>query len=202
MHLDDPVDYRLMSARFEAVEIEGDAPPTPAPSWARAAGGKPIQINATTVTPFEVYHGPTRCLAYKIQRGPAAFVFCTDHELRRGPDPEDPRQLRSTAAEARLVEHCRGADLAYFDGQYLLAEYTGTEGIGATAPVPRLDWGHSCVEDIVDRCQKCAVKRAVIGHHDPERTWLDRTAVEQRLPARADDSHQVELAKAGMVFDL
>src|SRR6185436_20723441 len=65
---------------------------------------EPVRIGETSVTAFEVYHGVTDCLAYKIRHGDVSFVFCTDHELRHGDDPTDPRQAKSTAAEATLVE--------------------------------------------------------------------------------------------------
>jgi hypothetical protein len=109
---------------------------------------QPLHINNTTVTAFDVYHGPVRCLAYKIQHGPASFLFCTDHELRHGAQPADPRQAESAMRDASLVEHCRGVDVAYFDGQYFRAEYDGNRGIGSTMAVSRVDWGHGCVEDI------------------------------------------------------
>ena len=56
-----------------------------------------------TVTMFEVFH-PAPCLAYRIEHGGKVFVFCTDHELLRGDDESDPRQVESRAAEQRLEE--------------------------------------------------------------------------------------------------
>jgi ribonuclease BN (tRNA processing enzyme) len=208
-YYDDPIDYRMMSAKFSGIEIPGtDGRPldlgaaAPRP-WDVHAANEPIRIGATTVTPFDVYHGPTRCLAYKIRHGPATFVFCTDHELRHGPDPADPRQARSLEADARLAAHCQDADLAYFDGQYFLDEYHGRRGIGVNAAVPRVDWGHGCIEDVIDRCRRCRVRHGLVGHHDPERSWQERIVLDRRLITEsADGPCKIELAKSDMIVDL
>src|SRR5438552_3461379 len=100
MHLDDPIDFRMMAATFAASEIRtagrthGDAKPP----WTVRENTDPIRVGSTTVTPFEVYHGPTECLGFKVRHGSASFVFCSDHELRKGNDPADARQVRSQAA--------------------------------------------------------------------------------------------------------
>jgi hypothetical protein len=208
MYYDDPIDYRIMSATFAGVEIpadeniEDDEGAVSRP-WSMHGANEPIRIGATTVTPFDVYHGPTRCLAYKFEHGAKSFVFCTDHELRHGPDPADPKQAKSLAAEARLIEMCQGADLAYFDGQYFLEEYFGRKRIGLTAAVPRMDWGHGCIEDVIARCKACNIKRALIGHHDPERSWQERIRMDQELAANEKmNGRPIELAKSDTMIDL
>ena len=70
----------------------------------------PIQLGATTITPFEVFH-PAPCLAYRIERAGRVLVFCTDHELRRGGDAGDADQLLSPNAEARLLALCQRAPI-------------------------------------------------------------------------------------------
>ncbi|HET6249161.1 MAG TPA: hypothetical protein VFE47_15815 [Tepidisphaeraceae bacterium] len=201
MHVDDPLDYRMIAAKFTGSEIRtslsaGDIRP-PFSGKVRHVG-EPIAVGNTTVTPFEVYHGITQCLAYKVRHGNSTFVFCTDHELRHGADPADERQLRSLAAERRLVEQCRDVDVAYFDGQYLLAEYAGQEGIGGGPAVGRMDWGHSCIEDVVARVAQCGIRRAFIGHHDPERLWGERVEIDQRLKQLCEGKpYQIHLAKSG-----
>ncbi|MDB5321783.1 MAG: hypothetical protein JWN40_3414 [Phycisphaerales bacterium] len=206
MYYDDPIDYRIMSASFEGIEIpSGEEPADDEIShpWRVHEFDQPIQIGATTVTPFDVYHGPTRCLAYKIVHGSKTFVFCTDHELRHGTDPLDPRQQKSLAAEARLIEHCQDADLAYFDGQYFLDEYFGRKRIGLTAAVPRMDWGHGCIEDVIARCRACRVKHTLIGHHDPERSWQDRIRMDHDLAQEnTNGGYRIELAKSDVTIDL
>ena len=207
MHDDDPVDYRAMAAKFKAIELRDPLESVTAAAeirpWEVREVSQSFQIGATTITAFDVYHGVPRCVAYKICHGPMTFIFCTDHELRMGLDPTDPRQLRSIAAEKRLNEHCAQADLAYFDGQYFRDEYTGKEPIGLTAAVSRVDWGHGCIEDIIERSQNLGIKRTLIGHHDPERGWPERVELDQWLSTKhSTPACVVELAKCPMVVDL
>lgn len=211
-HADDPLDYRMMAATFKGIEIR--RPHSIGAANGKAAGGKPppwrthdvtepIHIGRTTVTPFEVFHGVTDCLAYKVRHGDVTFVFCTDHELRHGDDPTDARQAKSMACEATLIEQCWDVDLGYFDGQYFRSEYEGLRGIGLTPPVTRVGWGHGCIEDCVARARKCRVKHALIGHHDPERQWDERVHLDRELGRScAGDPCRIELAKQGQTVDL
>jgi hypothetical protein len=150
-----------------------------------------------------VYHGLTRVLAYKIERNGKSFVFCTDHELRHGDDPDNDRQRESMAAEERLRQHCTNADVGYFDGQYRIVEYLGQKGIGTAPPVPKMDWGHGCVEDVVRRSMACRIKRTFIGHHDPDREWGEQLTMDREIHAasRGTGCH-IELAKPDTVVDL
>ncbi len=211
MHFDDPVDFRMMSASFKGTEIrsydgndklagkDADLP------WKIHDMRQPIFIGKTKITAFNVYHGATRCLSYKMEHNGVTFLFSTDHEVRHTdkPDPNDPRQIKSLAAEARLQEHSQGADLAYYDGQYRLEEYLGRAKICLTSSVPRIDWGHGCIEDITERARACKVKQTYIGHHDPERNWQDRMQIDRDLLAQSHKSGvPVELAKSDLVLDL
>ena len=55
---------------------------------------EPFILGETIIQPFEVFH-PDPCLAYRIERQGKVFIFCTDHEYRRGEDPDHPLQLAS-----------------------------------------------------------------------------------------------------------
>ena len=204
-HLDDPMDYTRMPAVFNGTELRRPGENGGRRRYmARAEIGKPLRIGATTITPFEVYHAIPVCLGYKVEHNGKSFVFCTDHEFRRGIDPEDPRQIQSEQAERTLREHCRNADLAYFDGQYTLDEYLGADAIGSFPPSPRIDWGHGCVEDAVDRAHACNIKLTLIGHHDPERAWPEREAIDRKLAhlSRGKTKNPIHLADSDMVIDL
>jgi phosphoribosyl 1,2-cyclic phosphodiesterase len=196
--LQSPIFYAIMPARFEGIEIR----PPPVRYGRVHDLSEPIEIGNTRVIPFEVYH-PAPCLAYRVEHGGKSFVFCTDHELRHGSDRGDPRQLASEAAEERLRTHAHGADVLYRDGQYLRAEYEGAKGIGASAAVPRLDWGHSCIEDVEAMAVACEIAHTYIGHHDPNRDWSERNWIDETL-ARNNRSRdaQVELAQAETVIAL
>ncbi len=201
-----PLFFSLMPTRFEACEIR-DLEAQPRPASDRLAHdfhplNEPIRLGETSIAPFEVFH-PAPCLAYRVERRGKVFVFCTDHELRHGPDPDDPRQKASLEAERRLIEHAEGADVLYRDGQYLRPEYDGVKGIGNSAAVPRMDWGHSCIEDIQEMARRCGVKKTFIGHHDPNRDWSERNWIDEALRRSSKDTDSlIELACAETVVDL
>lgn len=202
-----PLSYEVMPARFDSTEIR-DLTRDPPPAERDPVVGayhdlsEPIRIGSTTITPFEVFH-PSPCLAYKFERGGKTFVFCTDHELRHGEDPTDPRQIASEEAETRLRQHAQDADLLYRDGQFFRVEYDGHQGIGSPHGVPRMDWGHSCIEDVLDMAQACRVKRTLVGHHDPNRDWSERNWIDETLRRRSDQTGlSFELARAETVIDL
>ena len=215
-YLDDPVDYSMMSANFTATEIVPGRADIPVRHPQRRSSDQlkrfwptrdlsPIPIGRTTITPFQVYHVIPCCLGYKIEHEGKTFIFATDHELRRGPanDSNIDRQRRSADAESTLRRLSQNADLAYVDGQYFLDEYLGKKGIGSFPPMPRLDWGHSCIEDVITRAQHCNVKRTLIGHHDPERDWAERQRINQQLSQLcAGKPNQIQLANADLVIDL
>lgn len=179
-----PIHFGLMPATFDATVMSG-----------------PVHLGETTITPFEVWH-PAPCLAYRIERAGRVFVFCTDHELRRG-DPAHPDFAPSQAAEQRLIAQATGADLLYRDGQYLRAEYDGLMGIGGSGPVPRAGWGHSAVEDVVDMATACGIGHTLIGHHDPNRDWSERNWIDESMIRRtAGTDTRIEFARAETVIDL
>jgi phosphoribosyl 1,2-cyclic phosphodiesterase len=201
-----PVYYSLMPAQFEGIEIRDSSKSKPSRRRSSAHRIHPMEegicLGETRVTAFWVYH-PAPCLAYKIERAGKKFVFCTDHELRHGLDPDDPRQTASRQAEDRLRKHAEKADVLYRDGQYLRSEYDGHLGIGSSAAVPRLDWGHSCLEDVEEMAVHCAVKQTFIGHHDPNRSWNECNWLDESLARRSKArAEKVELARAEISIDL
>lgn len=203
---DAPVNYAIMAAKFEGFEIrelEEDGTIPPHGPWGVHDLGSPVKVGRMTITPFEVYHGATPCLGYVVERKGKKFVFCTDHELRHGNDPKHPSQVESERAEARLRMHLQDAQAAYMDGQYFMAEYMGIRAIGHASAAPRIDWGHSCVEDVVARAQQCRVKRTYIGHHDPDREWGEQVKTDEELARLSRDKpYHVELAKGSTVIDI
>ena len=202
-----PIFFGIMPATFTAVSL-GDVPHPHRRSGERLALNsaqhaleEPIRLGATTIRAFEVFH-PAPCLAYRVEHRGSVFVFCTDHELWHG-DPAHPDGQRSREAEQRLVEHATGADLVYRDGQYMLSEYYGTMGVGSSAPIPRVGWGHSCFEDVIDMAHACRVRRTLIGHHDPNRGWSERNRIDESLARRTSGGEcHIELARAETTFDL
>ena len=202
-----PLHYELMPAQFDSCEIRDFASDPPGGESDELAGryhdlATPLWIGKTRVQPIDVFH-PSPCLAYRFDHGDASFVFCTDHELRRGDDPDDPLQIASLDAEARLCAACQDVDVLYRDGQYLQIEYDGHQGIGSPMGVSRLDWGHSCIEDVLEMATRCNVKRTYVGHHDPNRDWSERNWIDDILRRKSEQTGlYFELARAETVLDL
>ena len=164
--------------------------------------GDPIVLGKTRIQPFEVFH-PDPCLGFRVQHEDKVFIYCTDHELRHGDQPDHPLQIASQAAEDRLTDYAQDADVMYRDGQFMRAEYEGDQGIGVPIGVSRKDWGHSCIEDVVDMARACRVKQTYIGHHDPMRTWAERNWIDETLAERsAESDFSFELARAETVIEL
>lgn len=200
-----PLNYEMMPASFESTEIrdikhDGDEPNSMVSQYQDI--NEPITIGKTTIQAFSVFH-PDPCLAYRIEHNGKVFVFCTDHELRHGDDPDFPLQAASIAAEAHLIEQSMNADVLYRDGQFLRDEYDGNKTLGGDVGVPRKDWGHSCIEDVVNMAIKANVKKTYIGHHDPSRTWSELIAIDQDLQKQSQQQgRHFEMAKAETVIDL
>ncbi|MFZ0428502.1 MAG: MBL fold metallo-hydrolase [Acidobacteriota bacterium] len=200
-----PIFYDLMPTEFLAYEIR-DLELYPEPDDDPLAHRyqhlhEPVRLGETRITAFEVCH-PAPCFGYRVDRGGKSFVFCTDHELRHGSDPADPRQKASLEAEARVRRNTQGADVLYRDGQFLRLEYDGVKGIGNSAAVSRIDWGHSCIEDVQEMARQCGVKRTFVGHHDPNRDWAERNEIDESLRRLCGGDFEIELACAETVIDL
>lgn len=202
-----PINYSIMPAKFRAVEIREAGEPAKLDKEEIMTRdlhdlSQSIVIGETQITAMKVFH-PAPCLAYKVTRGGKTFVFCTDHELRHGPEPDDPRQRESEAREKQVIQHAAKADVLYRDAQYLRSDYDGLSGIGSTGPVRRLDWGHSCLEDVQEMALACGVKRTYIGHHDPNRDWSELNWIDESLIRRYERmDEKISLARAGTVIDL
>ena len=201
-----PLNYQLMPAKFDSTEIrdlKAKPPPANDPMVHQYHDiNEPIIIGNTSIQPFEVFH-PDPCLAFRVEHNGKTFVFCTDHELRRGPDPEDTLQVASLEAEERLKAQCMDVDVLYRDGQFLQIEYDGHQGVGAPFGVSRMDWGHSCIEDVMDMSEQCRVKQTYIGHHDPNRTWAEKNWIDETLARRSGQAGlKFEMAQAETIIDL
>lgn len=202
-----PLNYELMPSSFSSIEIRNlQQDPVPEIKDPTVGSyhdiGQPFVIGKTVIQPFEVFH-PDPCLAYHIEHNGKVFVYCTDHELRRGDDPDHPLQVASREAEDRLRQYSQDADLLYRDGQFLRAEYEGELGIGTAFGVSRKDWGHSCFEDVIEMAESCDVKTTYIGHHDPNRSWAERNWMDETLVRKSKEmGRTIEMAKAETVIDL
>ena len=202
-----PINFSTMPAKFQGTEIRDITEPDLGDKkknmgWRLHDINKCIELGATRITAFNVNH-PAPCLAYKIEHGGKKFVFCTDHESNCGHYSDNPKQKECEKANAQLIEHSQHADVLYRDGQYLQSEYDGLSGIGSSNPIPRIGWGHSCIEDITDMALNCHVKHTYIGHHDPNREWSERNWMDEALTRSSKGRQEkIELARAGTIINL
>jgi phosphoribosyl 1,2-cyclic phosphodiesterase len=97
---------------------------------------------------------PGYCLGYKLSARGRTICYITDNELYLPGDPRyNPRYIDQLAA------FVKGADVLITDTTYRDAEYPS-----------KVDWGHSCVSQVVELAAKAEVKRLHLFHHDPDQT--------------------------------
>lgn len=130
-----PVDLGVLNARLRFVTLQD---------------GGLAHLGKATVRAAELNH-PGGALGFRLEHNGRAMVYATDFE-------------HGTAADERLVELARGADLMVFDAQYTPAEYDGHNG----TPSKR-GWGHSTYEVGAAIARKAGVKKLALYHHSPER---------------------------------
>jgi ribonuclease BN (tRNA processing enzyme) len=120
---------------------------------------------------------PGGCMAYRIDDSSGvSVVFATDLEWRS----------RTPADEAAFLELCstpQPADLLIMDAHFARANADAFVG-----------WGHSSWEEDLEIAQAAGVRRALLGHHDPQAGDEALRRVEQQVKNHSPDSL---LARAG-----
>ncbi len=100
---------------------------------------------------------PGYCLGYRITSHGRRVCYITDNEIYLHGDPRrDEKYLE------RLTQFVGGADLLITDTTYRDHEYPS-----------KVDWGHSCVSQVVELAARAEVKRLHLFHHDPDQTDAD-----------------------------
>ncbi len=145
-----PVDLGALNAHLRFVTLQD---------------GGLLHLGGVVVRAAELNH-PGGALGFRLEHRGRAMVYATDFE-------------HGTAADERLVELSRGADLMVFDAQYTPAEY---EGNGVAS---KKGWGHSTYAVGAALARRAGVKRLALYHHAPER---DDKGIE-RLAAAARKLH-------------
>jgi phosphoribosyl 1,2-cyclic phosphodiesterase len=116
---------------------------------------------------------PGYCLGYRFRCRDRRVCYITDNEMYL---PGDPRH------DKRYVEllagFVRGADVLITDTTYRDHEYPS-----------KVDWGHSCVSQVVDLAARAEVKKLHLFHHDPDQT-------DDHIDAKLDEARE-GLAKLG-----
>lgn len=130
---------------------------------------------------------PGICAGYRLFTPSGSIAYLPDNELsRRGTVPKDEQALK----DAEVREFIRDADVAVMDAQYDALEY------------PRhVNWGHSCVEDVVLMAMEANVKKLFLFHHDPDHddSHVAQMLARGRQMAREAGSRiKIEAAREGL----
>ena len=97
---------------------------------------------------------PGSCLGYRLEHGGRSLCYVTDNELH---PPDSP--FHSAEYVEQLADFARGADLLITDCAYTDEEYP-----------QRINYGHSCVSQVVDFAARAEAKRLCLIHHDPDQS--------------------------------
>lgn len=159
-----PVDLGVFNARLRFVPLQD---------------GGHVAVGAVSLLAAELNH-PGGALGFRVEHAGRAVVYATDFE-------------HGTAADEKLVELARGADLMVFDAQFTPHEY---DAPGARS---KHGWGHSTYEVGAALAKKAGVKRLALFHHAPDR---DDAGIE-RIARLAKRLHKGAFAaKEGLTIEM
>jgi phosphoribosyl 1,2-cyclic phosphodiesterase len=158
-----PVDLGALSARLRFVPLQD---------------GGIARIGKGRLKAAELNH-PGGALGFRLEHAGKSMVYATDFE-------------HGTAADERLVELSRDADLLVFDAQYTPAEY-------ADGPLSKKGWGHSTYEVGAQLARRAGVKQLALYHHAPDR---DDRGIEQLARLARKIFPGAFAAREGLVVDL
>jgi len=112
-----------------------------------------LEFGPVTIDTMLLSH-PGYCLGYRLKARGRTLCYITDNELYL---PGDAR--RNERYVEQLADFVRGADVLITDTTYRDAEYPS-----------KVDWGHSCVSQVVELAARAEVKSLHLFHHDPDQT--------------------------------
>jgi len=164
--------------------------------WDELSGNE-VEVEGIKVLNIHANH-PAMCRGYRICTPQGDVVYMPDHEGYER-NAIERQKLSGEAALAliddarkrdqEVVEFLREADVVITDTQYDNLEYPS-----------RLDWGHSCVDDVVDIAMRAKVRHLFLFHHDPdhsdEKMEAMIAAAEKRVAA-AGSTMLVSAAREG-----
>jgi phosphoribosyl 1,2-cyclic phosphodiesterase len=145
------------------------------------------RFGALEVTAIEIPHKGGRTYGYRVTDGRATITYMPDHgPVALGPG-DDGMGERHEAALA-LAD---GVDALVHD-----AQYTGDEFAA------RANFGHSTVDYAVDLGVRAGARRAVLFHHEPDRTDDDLDAIVARLRDAHGERIEILAAREDLVLTL
>jgi phosphoribosyl 1,2-cyclic phosphodiesterase len=139
---------------------------------------------------------PVLTLGYRLTHRGKSVVYQSDHEPFHDlfMDGSEDGGAFVEQLNGGVMEFARGADILIADSMYTAEEYTTHRG-----------WGHSSIEDVIDRAVKAEVKRLAIFHHDPSHTddFMDRIETHAREKvAERGSPIEIMVAREGMEIEL
>jgi phosphoribosyl 1,2-cyclic phosphodiesterase len=139
---------------------------------------------------------PVLTLGYRLTHRGKSVVYQSDHEPFHDlfMDGSEDGGAFVERLNGGVMEFARGADILIADSMYTAEEYTTHRG-----------WGHSSIEDVIDRAVKAEVKRLAIFHHDPSHNddFMDRveTHAKEKVAERGSPI-EILVAREGMEIEL
>lgn len=97
---------------------------------------------------------PGNCLGYRVRCHGKSFCYITDNELFR---PDLPQY--SASYVSRLTQFIHKTDILIADASYTDEEYDS-----------KIEYGHSCISEVVNLAHRAEVKALHLFHHDPDQT--------------------------------
>jgi phosphoribosyl 1,2-cyclic phosphodiesterase len=149
---------------------------------------------------------PVLCLGYRFEYEGKSIVTAYDTEPFRNVFPTDPadpsydevaaKEGDAAAAEEneKLLRFFKGADLLVHDAQYTAKEYNAN----------KIGFGHSSYEVAINAAHRAGVKRALLFHHDPNRTDAELQELELFYQAKVEGKTglALEMAREGRTWNL
>jgi phosphoribosyl 1,2-cyclic phosphodiesterase len=137
-----------------------------------------------TVDAREVPHKGGRTFGYRISDGSSVLAYIPDHcPTSLGPGPDGWGAYHPAA-----IELCAGADVMIHDAALLPEELTTQAG-----------YGHAAADYVVGLAKAAGARRAVLFHHQPDRTDRELDALGRRL---ADAPVPVSIAAQDGILSL
>lgn len=110
-----------------------------------------IVVDGISIKTMLLSH-PGYCLGYRVDYRGRTFCYVTDNELFL-PDSK----FHNAHYVERLIKFIKGADVLITDCTYTDEEYE-----------TKVEWGHSCIGQVVDLAHAAEVKTLYLFHHDPD----------------------------------
>jgi CheY-like chemotaxis protein/phosphoribosyl 1,2-cyclic phosphodiesterase len=112
-----------------------------------------VTFGDVTVRTMLLSH-PGNCIGYRITMRGRSFCYITDNELYLKDAPGYQQNYVD-----KLVQFVGGCDVLLTDTTYTDAQYKS-----------RVNWGHSCVSEVIALAHAAGVKELQLMHHDPDQT--------------------------------